>query len=230
MKPVKDIIKDKRLEHNMTMKELAEKVGVSEGTISRWESGEIANMRRGAITSLSKVLNIPPNVLMGWDEDSNSNSATTIDTRLYVANKIREYRKLRGLTQKELGDKIGVKHNTISGYEKGTNEPEQDLLFKIAYALNISINDLFPETTNPSLKLSNKEETIIKKYRFIPESGKKTVDAVLEIQYCEAKKHPTLKEPPVQFDIAASGLDENTEAGKDNMDIIKKRIEELRRK
>ena len=59
---------------------------------------------------------------------------------------------------------------------------------------------------------------------------KKTVDAVLEIQYCEAKKHPTLKEPPVQFDIAASGLDENTEAGKDNMDIIKKRIEELRRK
>ena len=44
------------------------------------------------------------------------------------------------------------------------------------------------------------------------------------------KYTPTLKELPARFDIAASGLDENTEAGKDNMDIINKRIEELRRK
>ena len=52
MKPVKDLIHDKRLELGMTMKELSQKVGVSEGTISRWESGEIANMRRGAIVTL----------------------------------------------------------------------------------------------------------------------------------------------------------------------------------
>ena len=153
-----------------------------------------------------------------------------MDIKLYVANKIREYWKLRGLTQKELGDKIGVKHNTISGYEKATNEPEQDLLFKIADALSISVNDLFPETTNPALKLTNKEETMIKKYRFIPESGKETVDAVLEIQYREAKKHPIRKELPAHFDIAASGLDENTEAGEDNVDIALKRFEGLRRK
>lgn len=69
MKAVKDIIKEKRLEHNLTMKELAQKVGVSEGTISRWESGEIANMRRGAMVALSKVLGIPPAVLMGWDKE-----------------------------------------------------------------------------------------------------------------------------------------------------------------
>ncbi|EPP17662.1 Cro/CI family transcriptional regulator [Megasphaera sp. BL7] len=69
VKAVKDIIKEKRLEHNLTMKELAQKVGVSEGTISRWESGEIANMRRGAMVALSKVLEIPPAVLMGWDKE-----------------------------------------------------------------------------------------------------------------------------------------------------------------
>lgn len=68
MKPVKDIIKSKRLELGMTMKELAEKVGVSEGTISRWESGEIANMRRNVIVSLAKALNTTPAVLMGWTE------------------------------------------------------------------------------------------------------------------------------------------------------------------
>lgn len=68
MKAVKDIIKEKRLEHGLTMKELAQKVGVSEGTISRWESGEIANMRRSAMVSLSKALDIAPAVLMGWSE------------------------------------------------------------------------------------------------------------------------------------------------------------------
>ncbi len=68
MKPVKDIIKSKRIELGMTMKELAQKVGVSEGTISRWESGEIANMRRNVIVSLAKALNTTPAVLMGWTE------------------------------------------------------------------------------------------------------------------------------------------------------------------
>ena len=64
---VKDIIKERRMILGLTMKEVADKVGVSEATISRWESGEIANMRRGAIFSLSKALNISPNEIMGWD-------------------------------------------------------------------------------------------------------------------------------------------------------------------
>lgn len=66
----------------------------------------------------------------------------------YVADKIKFYRKMAGLTQKELGEKIGVKHNTISSYESGKNEPEQDMLFKIAAALDISINELFPQTAS----------------------------------------------------------------------------------
>lgn len=56
----------------MTMKELAQKVGVSEGTISRWESGEIKNMKRKAVAALSTALDIPLSVLMGWDESGSS--------------------------------------------------------------------------------------------------------------------------------------------------------------
>ena len=74
-----------------------------------------------------------------------------MDVRSYTANKIKEYRKDKGLTQKELGEIVGVKHNTISGYENCTTEPEQNILFKIASALNVSINDLFPSTTTSSL-------------------------------------------------------------------------------
>lgn len=40
-----------------------------------------------------------------------------VDIKMFVATKIKEYRKMRHLTQRELGEKVGVKHNTISSYE-----------------------------------------------------------------------------------------------------------------
>lgn len=52
----------------MTMKELADKVGVSEATISRWESGEIANMKRNYIVKLADALGTKPNAIMGWED------------------------------------------------------------------------------------------------------------------------------------------------------------------
>lgn len=64
---VKDIIKKRRLELHLTMKDVADRVGVSEGTISRWESGDIANMRRDKIMALAKALQISPAVIMEWD-------------------------------------------------------------------------------------------------------------------------------------------------------------------
>lgn len=65
---IKDIIKNKRIEKGLTMKELAEKVGVSEATISRWESGEISNMKHKGIILLANALDISPNVIMGWED------------------------------------------------------------------------------------------------------------------------------------------------------------------
>lgn len=49
---LKDDLKQRRIELNLTMAEVAKKVGVSEATISRWESGDIANMRRDKIVLL----------------------------------------------------------------------------------------------------------------------------------------------------------------------------------
>ena len=61
---VRDLIKNSRLAKDLTMKELADKVGVSEGTISRWESGEVANMKRNSIIALAKALSIAPSALV----------------------------------------------------------------------------------------------------------------------------------------------------------------------
>lgn len=62
-----EYIKYRREELNMTMKELANKVGVSEATISRWESGKIANMRRNTLLELANALKVEPMDLMDSD-------------------------------------------------------------------------------------------------------------------------------------------------------------------
>ncbi|WP_080147002.1 LexA family protein [Marinilactibacillus piezotolerans] len=64
----------------------------------------------------------------------------------FIGNKIRHYRKMKKMTQEELGNLIGTKKATISNYETGYRSPNQDVLFDLAEALDVSINDLFPPT------------------------------------------------------------------------------------
>ena len=112
---VKDIIREKRIELGMTMKEVADKVGVSEATISRWESGEIANMRRGAIFSLAKALNISPNEIMGWK-----------DTPLIAAEEIAPYGK--NVTEADLNKMLTSGGVLMFGDKKLTEEQKKVLL------------------------------------------------------------------------------------------------------
>ena len=74
------------------------------------------------------------------------------DLSRYVGKKIKEFRIKKGLTQKELGDKVGVKHNTKSGYEMGRVSPEQDSLFALSRALEVRIDDFFPAPEDNSLE------------------------------------------------------------------------------
>ena len=57
-------IKIRRKELELTMLQVAKKVGVSEATVSRWESGDIANMRRDKIVSLANALQVAPSFIM----------------------------------------------------------------------------------------------------------------------------------------------------------------------
>lgn len=79
-----------------------------------------------------------------------------MDINKIVGENIRKYRKERGMTQRQLGERVGVHHNTISYYEKGINAPEQNKIFLIARELGIAVGDLFPDTT------TNEDESFIK--------------------------------------------------------------------
>lgn len=63
-----DRIKTLRLQRELTLEEVGKSVGVGKSTVRKWESGEIANMRRDKIALLAKALGVTPGFLMGWEE------------------------------------------------------------------------------------------------------------------------------------------------------------------
>ena len=62
-----ELIKLKRKEKGLTLREVAAVCNVSEGTVSRWESGDIRTLKRENIEKLSRLLDVPPSVLLDWE-------------------------------------------------------------------------------------------------------------------------------------------------------------------
>lgn len=54
-----------------------------------------------------------------------------------IGKRIKEIRKDEKLTQTEFGEKIGVKGNTVTGYENGTRRPSDSVLNYICLIFNI---------------------------------------------------------------------------------------------
>ncbi|WP_276695009.1 helix-turn-helix domain-containing protein [Dialister invisus] len=74
-------IKKTRKENNMTLLELANKVGLSEGTVQRYESGNISNVAISALENFAKALGTSSAYLMGWDSQDNAPELTQKDER-----------------------------------------------------------------------------------------------------------------------------------------------------
>ena len=67
-----------------------------------------------------------------------------------IGRKIKELRKKRGLTQKDLGEMVGLDQTTISGYENGRRQIDLQKLMKIAQALGVDLKELISVDSKPS--------------------------------------------------------------------------------
>ena len=66
-----------------------------------------------------------------------------------IGKNIAKYRKEKGLTQEELGAKLGVTNQAVSKWESEVSMPDVMLLPEIANALNITLDDLYGITKEP---------------------------------------------------------------------------------
>lgn len=62
-------IKNARIAAGLTQSELANRIGMKQQTIQKYENGIIANIPSDKIEKIAKVLNCSPAYLMGWEEN-----------------------------------------------------------------------------------------------------------------------------------------------------------------
>ena len=111
---------------------------------------------------------------------------TDQELAIYIGLKIKEFRDQRGLTQKELADLIEMGNTTIANYEKGFRTPKKNTLFKIANALNVTIDDLFPILKQSDNSIIESIEEILSKLD--PEPYQRNVLTCAERQLEEQKQ------------------------------------------
>ena len=73
-----------------------------------------------------------------------------------IGEKIKQYRKLKGLTQEELAEMVGCNPSHISNIENNYTKASLNTLLAIANSLNTSIDSLLlDQYNNQSLALDN---------------------------------------------------------------------------
>lgn len=135
-------------------------------------------------------------------------------------NKLKALREEQGLSMMEIAKQLNMPYTTYVNYEKGTREPNSEMLIKFSKFFNVTIdylignseqkNKIFDGNCDERLetniddeaKFTSEEKTHIKKYRALDEHGKTLVDNVLDLEY---KRVTSQKSNEVTINIAARG-------------------------
>ena len=84
--------------------------------------------------------------------------------------RIRRYRKMKGLTQKSLAEKIGLAESAVRNYELGLLDPSQETLAALSDALGVPMSAL------DAYELSSAREALEALFRLEDAFGLKPVD------------------------------------------------------
>lgn len=133
-------IADERKKLGLNQEELAEKVGVSQKSISKYENGT----RRPTYETLSAMADLfgvsERYLIRGISETDLEWKFDCVENRF--GNILMEYRRHNGLSVEDFADKLGIGVKTYSGFEVGTYMPSLKLIKKISDVTNLDIDYL----------------------------------------------------------------------------------------
>lgn len=103
-----NILKEKRLEKNMTLEQVGNLIGVGKSTVRKWENGMIENMGRDKIILLSRALNISPLDILEMNTDDGKEDIKDIYLRLNEENQslVYDFAKSKLDEQNAISDNI----------------------------------------------------------------------------------------------------------------------------
>jgi transcriptional regulator with XRE-family HTH domain len=97
----------------LTQKQAAERLGVTECTVVNWEKG-----------NTTPVIHALPSIIqfLGYDP---------LPPGTTLAEILRRYRKVHGLSQREFARKLGIDPGTVDDWESGRHHPMRRLMVKL---------------------------------------------------------------------------------------------------
>ncbi len=77
-----------------------------------------------------------------------------------IGNKLNQLRKLSGMTQEQLAEKIKVSRQTISKWESDNTSPDLESIVKISKIFHVSLDDLLKEAKTSMTNRNNEQITL----------------------------------------------------------------------
>ena len=133
-----------------------------------------------------------------------------------TAERIKQLRKKKGISQSELAEVIGVKNNTVSTWERGTRKPDFEALnllsdyFEVSFEYILGSSDKEEARVKPTqdeldqLALSALADDLydnMKKYCQLSTKSQKMIDALINATYQMEKQEGELKGEAFRIEI-----------------------------
>lgn len=96
-----------------------------------------------------------------------------------MPNRILELRRAAGLSQEELGFRVGVSKMQISGMERGKRELSLTMMRRLAEVLSCSVADILADEDNP-MRLATNERQLLSRFRSADADQRQNIERVTE--------------------------------------------------
>lgn len=140
-------IKELRQQLNMSVDDLATKLGKNRATIYRYERGDIENLPLDVLEPLAKALETTPGYLMGWENAPKESSPSTID-EVTMGDVFKALRLGSNLSIEEFSHEIGLSAEDINNYEAGKTPIPVNIINLVADFFGISISEIIKAHKN----------------------------------------------------------------------------------
>ncbi len=113
-----------------------------------------------------------------------------------TGERLQQLRNLRGFSQQQMADALGVKRTTYAKWEKDANKPSRKLDELAQYfgvtsdyilCLTDSPHESAPAAKPPAPALTQREQTLLDTYRVLDDFGRESVDITAKREYSRVK-------------------------------------------
>lgn len=153
-------------------------------------------------------------------ESTNRDSGKEIPV---LCKQIRLFRERKGIEQKELAAKVGIKSNAVSNWENGRTRPDIALLPKICQVLEVSLDELFDikkedseskaDETHIITMTVSEEDILLEGYHQLSEGHRSVVSSLVR-QLCDVEDrelYDSITEEIIFSKGLCAGFDTGTE-------------------